>query len=120
MGNPLCHWELMVSDVEKAKAFYTRVFDWEIAHSGMGGYWMIQTGREPGGGMMARPPEAPACALSQYFLVDDIDVTLEKVTAAGGTVVLSKMEISKEIGSFAVFTDPDGIAVGIFQPAEHG
>jgi len=115
MGNPLSHWELMVSDVEQAKAFYTTIFDWELTDSGMEGYWFIQTGREPGGGMMAKPPKAPGCFLSQYFLVDSIDETLEKVTAAGGTVVVPKTEISKEIGCWAGFTDPDGIYVGIFE-----
>ena len=118
MGNPLCHWELLVSDIEHAKAFYTSVFDWTISGSGMEGYWMIDAGQAPGGGMMVKPPQAPACALSQYFLVENIDETLEKVTAAGGTVVMPKMEISKEIGCWAGFTDPDGIYVGIFEPAK--
>ncbi|MFO7585360.1 MAG: VOC family protein, partial [Anaerolineales bacterium] len=77
--------------------FYTQVFDWEIADSGMEGmqYWMISTGKDPGGGMMAKPPEAPAYGLSQYFLVDDIDATLDKVTAAGGQVCVPKTEITK-------------------------
>ena len=117
MANPLCHWELMVRDVEKAKAFYTAVFDWKITDMGMGGYWQIDAGRAPGGGMMAKPPQAPHCALSQYFLVDNIDETLKKVAAAGGRVVVPRTEISNEIVSFAMFTDPDGIAVSIFEAA---
>ena len=30
MGNPIVHWELMVSDLEKGKAFYSAVFDWKF------------------------------------------------------------------------------------------
>jgi predicted enzyme related to lactoylglutathione lyase len=117
MGNPICHWELMVTDVEKAKAFYGRVFDWKFTDMGMGGYWFIDAGKEPGGGMMAKPPSAPRCALSQYFLVDSIDDTLAKVAAGGGKTVVTKTEIPG-MGHFAMFTDPDGIVVGVFEPMD--
>ena len=30
MGNPFCHVELNTTDVNKAKAFYTKLFDWEL------------------------------------------------------------------------------------------
>jgi hypothetical protein len=104
----------MVSDVKKAKAFYRKVFDWKFDDSGMPGYSFIQTGREPEGGMMAKPPEAPCGALSQYFLVDDVEKTLAKVVKAGGKVAVPKTEIPG-YGWFAMFLDPDGIAVGIFK-----
>ncbi len=118
MGNPICHWELSVSDVEKAKAFYSQVFNWTFTDPGMGGYWLIDTGRPPGGGMMAKPPQAPFCSLTQYFLVDSVDETLKKVVAAGGSVVIPKTEISKEIGSFAIFADPDQIVMAILEPGQ--
>jgi uncharacterized protein len=114
MGNPLCHWELMVSDVKKAKAFYGKVFEWKFDDKSMPGYTVIQTGREPGGGMMAKPPEAPCCALSQYFLVEDIEKTLAKAVKAGGKVAVPKTPIPG-VGSFAMLLDPDGICVGIFR-----
>ena len=114
MGNPLCHFEFMVSDVQKARTFYTTVFDWQFGDSGMEGYHFIQTGKEPGGGMMAKPEQAPCCALTQYFLVDSIAETLEKATAAGGKTCMPKMEIPGH-GWWAGFMDPDGIYVGLFE-----
>ena len=115
MGNPLCHFELMVGDVEKAKEFYGKIFDWEFkADEAMPEYTMINTGTEPGGGLMKKPAEAPHFALSQYFLVDSIEETLGKVEGAGGKTGVPKMEIPN-VGWWALFFDPDGIPVGIFE-----
>ena len=116
MGNPLCHFEFMVSDIEKAKKFYSQVFDWKIGDMSMPSmqYLSIDTGTPPGGGMMKKPAMAPMFALETYFLVDSIDETLKKVTAAGGRVQMPKMEIPT-IGWWALFMDPDNIPVMIFE-----
>jgi predicted enzyme related to lactoylglutathione lyase len=114
MGNPIVHWELMVGDMQKAKAFYTKVFDWTIDDSGMPGYGMISTGSDPGGGMMAKPEMAPAPSLNTYFAVEDIEATLAKATAAGATLLVPKTPVPG-VGSWAMFADPDGIPIGIFQ-----
>ncbi|OFW61019.1 MAG: hypothetical protein A2133_04390 [Actinobacteria bacterium RBG_16_64_13] len=114
MGNPIVHFELMVTDPAKAKGFYTKVFDWTIEESSMPGYSMITTGTPPAGGMMAKPEMAPMSALNTYFGVDDVDATLAKAVAAGATTIAPKMEIPG-MGYWAMFTDPDGIPIGIFQ-----
>jgi hypothetical protein len=111
--NPMVHWELMVRDVDRAKAFYERVFGWRLATYGAE-YTMIDTGGPPGGGMMALPPSAPGPALNVYFEVDDIERTLREVVEAGGKVAVPRTEIPP--GWFAMFVDPDGIPVGILQP----
>lgn len=114
MGNPLCHFEFMSSDLQKAKQFYGRVFDWTFNGGGMPGYVMIGTGKSPDGGIMVKPAEAPHYALHNYFLVDSIEETLSKVSAAGGNVIKGKTEIPN-IGHWAMFADPDGICVGLFE-----
>jgi predicted enzyme related to lactoylglutathione lyase len=114
VGNPLVHFEFMVSDVEKSKAFYGKVFDWKFKIDKSMDYVMIDTGKEPGGGMMKKPEQAPYFALSEYFLVDDIEETLKKVEAAGGKRGMPKMEVPN-MGWWAMFFDPDGIPVMIYQ-----
>jgi predicted enzyme related to lactoylglutathione lyase len=114
MGNPISHWELMVGDLAKGKAFYSSIFDWEFDESTFPGYSMIKTGADPGGGMMAKPDMAPASALNTYFQVDDVEVTLAKATAAGATVIAPKTAIPG-VGYWAMFADPDGIPIGILQ-----
>ena len=96
MGNPLCHFEFMVSDPEKAKGFYGSVFDWKIEKSEMFAdqqYYMIDTGTEPAGGLMKKPDQAPMFSMSSYVLVDSIDETLGKATAAGAQIGMPKTEI---------------------------
>jgi predicted enzyme related to lactoylglutathione lyase len=114
MGNPLVHFEFMVSDVGKAKEFYGKVFDWKFKDAESMDYVMIDTGKEPGGGMMKKSDETPQFALSEYFQVDDIEETLGRVEKAGGRRGIPKMEIP-DMGWWAMFFDPDGIPVMIWQ-----
>ena len=114
MGNPLVHWEIMVSDMAKAKTFYSTVFDWQIAETPMPGYFMANPGTPPAGGMMVAPESAPEHTFHIYFGVEDFDATLAKAVAAGATTVAPKMQIPG-VGSWAMFADPDGVIIGIFQ-----
>jgi predicted enzyme related to lactoylglutathione lyase len=119
MPNPLCHFEFMTDDPQKCKAFYKAVFDWEFDDSSMPGYTLIKTGSEPGGGLMKRPEQAPQACYTTYFMVDDIDATLKKVTAAGGTTIVPKTPIPN-VGQFAMFADPEGITLGLFKHGQEG
>jgi hypothetical protein len=106
----------MPTDDKKAKEFYGRVFDWEFETSpGPIEYTTIDTGKEPKGGMMKKPDEAPMPGLMAYFFVQSVEETLQKVSEAGGKTVVPKTEIGPDAGSFAVFADPDGIPVGIYE-----
>ncbi len=113
MANPLIHWELLVSDVARTKAFYQKVFDWTYTAMGPE-YTLIGTGGV-GGGLMTKPPGAPSVALHAYFQVDDVDKTLRAVVEAGGKVVVPRTEIP-QVGWYAMFFDLDGVAVGVLQP----
>ena len=43
MANPFCHVELNTTDVNKAKTFYTKLFDWKLEDV-PGDYTMIKVG----------------------------------------------------------------------------
>ena len=114
MPNPICHFEFMVTNDARSQEFYGKIFDWKFEKDDQaGGYTMIRIGQEPEGGMMNKPDQAPHPALNVYFMVDDLDTTLEKIKSAGGTVIVGRQEIP--YGWWAMFADPDGIPVGIFQ-----
>jgi uncharacterized protein len=113
MTNPLIHWELMVSDPERTKAFFARVFDWTYTSAGPE-YTLVQTGTEPNGGLMRRPPGVSQSALNNYFRVEDLDRTLRAAVEAGATVVVPRTEVPA-MGWFAMFLDPDQIPIGIMQ-----
>jgi hypothetical protein len=116
MANGLCHFEFMSPNPGRSREFYSKIFSWKFNQAPeMGGYTMIETGAQPGGGMMEKPKEAPHPALNVYFMVDDVDAALTKVRGAGGKVINEKTPIP-DMGSWAMFLDPDGICVGIFEP----
>ena len=116
MPNPLCHFELMTNDSDACKDFYGSVFDWQFDSESMPGYGLINAGTEPTGGVFQKPEGAPGVCVNVYFQVASITETLAKVTDRGGTVLVPKTEIPGA-GYFAMFSDPEGIAVGIMQPA---
>jgi catechol 2,3-dioxygenase-like lactoylglutathione lyase family enzyme len=60
-GNPFVHVELLTNDVEKAKDFYTKLFDWKLEEIPGMDYTLIEVGEGTGGGMMRNPmPESPS------------------------------------------------------------
>jgi len=114
MANPLCHFEFVVPDPAKTRAFYERVFRWTYREDPLRSYTVIHTGEEPNGGIVRAPAGSAAqAALHAFVLVDDVAETLAKVEAAGGRVVHPETVIPA-IGTFALFADPDGIVLGIF------
>lgn len=117
MSSPLCHFELMVADAAKAQAFYGSVFGWKFDTDSMPGYTLIDTGHEPTGAIFAAPEGAGGVCANIYFKVADIDATLETATKSGAKVLVPRTEIPG-VGFFAMFTDPEGIPVGIMQPNE--
>jgi predicted enzyme related to lactoylglutathione lyase len=114
MANPICHFEFCSDDPEKCKQFYGSVFGWEFDNQSMPDYTLINTGSEPGGGLMKRPPQAPAPSLTVYFLVDDVGATVSKAQQAGGTVLVPETPIPN-VGAFAIIADPEGLHFGIFK-----
>jgi predicted enzyme related to lactoylglutathione lyase len=116
MPNPLCHFELMTADPENCRAFYGAIFDWQFDDESMPGYTLVNTGAEPTGAIFSKPEQVPGVCTNVYFQVSDIDSTIERVTENGGNVLVPKTEIPN-VGHFAMFTDPEGIPVGIMQPA---
>jgi predicted enzyme related to lactoylglutathione lyase len=109
--------EIRVRDLQRAKDFYGKLFDWKITgdENKDWAYWLIDTGEKPSGGLWRFPKEKPLGVLV-YVAVDDIDKTLEEVTRLGGKVVAPK---SRENGNaMATIADPDGNVLGLHQSAK--
>ncbi|HEY0061574.1 MAG TPA: VOC family protein [Telluria sp.] len=117
------HFEIHASHPQKAIAFYTALFGWTFNKWEGGDYWMIHTGPDdqPGinGGLMPRRGDVPqALAAVNAFVitvdVDDIDASVERGKANGGTIALPKMPVPG-IGWLAYLKDPDGNIFGMMQ-----
>jgi predicted enzyme related to lactoylglutathione lyase len=117
MPNPFVHVELHTGDLAKAKAFYSRLFDWELQDLSMpdgGSYTMINVGEGTGGGMMGNPaPGVPPHWLA-YIGVDDIAAVTEKARSLGATVIQDVMEVG-EYGWMSIIADPTGATFALWK-----
>jgi uncharacterized protein YciI len=72
-------------------------------------YALIETGREVGGGITSTQDE-PGVVV--YIAVPDLQATLDKAVAMGGTEVVPVTEIPGMV-TFAMLADPHGTVIGI-------
>jgi uncharacterized protein len=115
MANSFVHVELLTNDVNKAKDFYKRLFDWKLEDIPGMDYTLINVGEGTGGGIMKTPmPEISSHWLA-YVLVDNVTASAEKAKSLGATIVKEVTEIPG-YGSFSVLIDPTGAALALWQP----
>jgi predicted enzyme related to lactoylglutathione lyase len=119
--NGLPSWVDMGSpDLSLARAFYSGLFGWDAPEGPpeAGGYSVcLLQGKSVAGLGPQMSPEAPPSWLT-YVNVDDADATVAKVKAAGGTVFVEPMDVM-DVGRMAVFADPQGAVIGLWQPGTH-
>jgi predicted enzyme related to lactoylglutathione lyase len=117
MANAFVHVELNTTDVNKAKAFYGKLFDWQLEDvpmGEMGNYTMIKVGKGTGGGMMKHPmPGAPSAWLA-YVEVDDIQAATQKAKSLGATVIKDVTEVMGA-GWLSIISDPTGAVLGLWK-----
>lgn len=122
MGHGRFMWyELMTSDVDAAKAFYTETIGWSVMPWGDEGYQMWAVGERPIGGLMTLPEEAEAMGAPPHWIaynaVTDADATAAKVAELGGAVLKAPWDIP-EVGRIAILRDPQGAVFAVIQPQQ--
>jgi uncharacterized protein len=120
-GSP-CWADLWTSDVEGSRTFYSRLFGWEALEPTLefGGYWMFtRDGAPVAGGMGPMGDLDPSNSWKHYVRTDDIDATLKRAEAAAAIVQVGATPVA-DLGIQAVFTDPTGAVVGLWQPRQFG
>jgi uncharacterized protein len=117
MGAPVAWFDITSKDPERIGRFYRELFGWSLADSGQPGYSLVDTGAGEGaigGGIgAAQSPEDPG-GTTIYMKVDDLSNTLDRAVQLGGTVLLPPTPLPGDFGSFALFADPEGHAVGLW------
>jgi uncharacterized protein len=117
MPNPVVHFEFISPEAERLQRFFADVFDWMIDAGNPMKYGMVNTGVKDYGiqGGVGAPGPFGAGHVTIYVEVADIDKTLAKAAAAGGSVVLPKMAIPGGQTVLAQFRTPTGHLIGLSQ-----
>ena len=111
MGDPVVWFEITSSRATDLNAFYASVFGWRSQQvTDQPRYWTIdeEQGGIAGGIGDAQGPNQ----VTFYVGVDDLQATLDRIVAAGGTVVMPITTIP-DLVTMALFADPQGNVIGI-------
>lgn len=115
----ICYVEIPAPDIEKAGAFYSSIFGWQIKPSNLSetSYWEFRTGdgQISGGFVQERAPHQGGVLL--YLKVEDIESTLRQIEANGGAVTKKRTDIGGSHGFSAFFDDPNGNRMGLYSLA---
>jgi predicted enzyme related to lactoylglutathione lyase len=110
------------SDSAAARDFYGKLFGWDIEVNSdpqYGGYALARIGGKDAAGIGGKmDPNAPT-AWSVYLGTDDIDALAQRVSDAGGTVVMQPFDVGDQ-GRMAVFQDPSGAFISSWQGTRMG
>lgn len=112
----IIHFEITADDVERATEFYTSVFGWRAEGSQfIGGYSTVNTGEGDGinGAIMKREYQPQPTII--WLSVEDLDATLARVQAAGGSLINEKSFIPGN-GYVVYIKDTEGNTFGLIQP----
>jgi predicted enzyme related to lactoylglutathione lyase len=118
MTNPFVHVELNSPDPGKAKAFYGKLFQWELDDmpdpaTPDQSYTLIKVGEGTGGGIMKQVQNGPAGWIP-YVQVDDLRAATDKAKTLGGKVMKDETEVT-DMGWFSIIQDPAGSIVGLWK-----
>jgi predicted enzyme related to lactoylglutathione lyase len=108
--------ELMTTDVDAAKVFYTKLFGWDTEDMSMPGmtYTVIKAGDKGIGGIMSIPKEAQETPpmWGAYVTVDDVDLTARTAEQLGDRLCVPPRDIPN-VGRFCVIQDPQGAIINV-------
>jgi hypothetical protein len=118
MPATLRHFAINADNVQRAKAFYEKVFGWTFIPWGPPDFYQI---KNAGAGLMGALQERRDLqagrrtnAFESSFSVDDIQTTLTSVEAHGGKILMQPFRI-EGIGDVGYFEDSEGNVCGVAQ-----
>lgn len=124
-NNAVCWFEIPVTNMDRAKAFYEAIFNIEIGIQDFQGTlmgWFPFNAEKPGisGSLIQNKAYIPSetHGVVIYFESDDISGVLKKVLAHGGKVHQEETQISPEVGAMGVFVDTEGNRISLYKNAQ--
>lgn len=116
--NSINWFEIAVTDFERAKKFYSAIFDFDMPSMPVGdkmmGFLLHEQGKGIGGAIVKADGYVPSATGALLYLAagNDLSVVLQRVEAAGGSIVSPKTLIPPH-GYFATLMDTEGNRVAL-------
>lgn len=112
----IAHFAINADDIDRARAFYSKVFGWTFAAWGPPGFYQIE-----GAGTIAALQGRRELVKGHKMIgfectiaVDSIDAVERAVLAGGGKIALARSVIVG-VGTLMFFEDPEGNVFGAMQ-----
>jgi predicted enzyme related to lactoylglutathione lyase len=118
-----CWIDLSTTDADASKNFYSQILGWTAIDNPVGNgmvYSMMQKDGKNVCGLYEMTPDMEGVPphWGSYISVTDVDAEVERITAAGGMVIMPPGDVF-EAGRMAFVADPTGAAFGLWQAKEH-
>jgi predicted enzyme related to lactoylglutathione lyase len=111
MAHPVIHAEIRSGDPDATRSFFAGLFGWTYSDGAFPGYTFVDTGTPGAVATAIGPLQGGEDAALFFVAVDDVESTLAKAEALGGTVVQTAQQVPGV--TFGVFADPQGHLVGV-------
>jgi len=111
--------ELVTSDADAAKAFYTAVFGWDYRDIPIGEGMVYSTALVDGraaGALYASAEQPPHW--NCYVTVESVDEAARRAGELGAKVMAEPFDVM-DVGRMAVIADPTGAALALWEPRSH-
>lgn len=122
MNNAISWFEIPTTDLDRATGFYEQIFQVKLfpldtpnlkmrmfpiddMTKGVGGALVFSGG--------FHRPSATDGPLIYLNANPDVQIVLDRIAAAGGTIIVPKTQISPEHGYMAAFLDPEGNRIAL-------
>ena len=122
MGQPVVHFEIIGSDTDGLRSFYSELFGWEFDTDNPVNYGVVpREGNTNGdgigiGGGLGAGPEGYGGHVTFYVEVPDVEAALAKAEELGGTRTMGPDKVMEGV-EIGLFTDPEGHVVGVVKTA---
>lgn len=119
--NAVSWFEIPVHDFDRARKFYSQIFDYEMPESQTGykrmGFFQYEGHGGAGGAIVQGAEYLPSQRGALIYLNagNDLTIVLDRVEEAGGKIELGKRPVSddQELGFFAIIFDTDNNRIAL-------
>lgn len=118
MGQPVVHFEIIGTDGEKLRGYYSELFGWKIDAENPMNYGLVDKEDNPApdgsfgiGGGVAGYDEVPN-SVTFYVAVPDVEEALAKAESLGGSRVMGPQTVGEDV-ELGQFKDPEGNVIGV-------